>query len=60
MYKNMNLVVGSKIPNSKPSLPYNKLVCSFIEDVSINLNKFSKANKYSDLKTFLIILNFIK
>lgn len=47
----INYLVGKKIPNSKPFVPYDKLVCDFISSFSKELLKIKIIKNFPELRT---------
>ena len=45
-------LVGGKTTSIQPIVPYDDIICSFLNDLSNTLRKNKKANKYSDIVTF--------
>ena len=48
----VNYLVGGKSISTQPLLPFDEMVCGFLNDLSIDLRSNKKANEYPDIITF--------
>ena len=51
---NIEYLIGAPSIKRYSRIPFDKIICEFLDDFSVNLNSFKKIKKYPDLKTLAI------
>ena len=51
-YDNVTYLVGDRILATRPFVPYDGLLCEFLNDLSVELRSYEESSAYPDIMTF--------